>query len=113
MPRHSPRTGFGDERMAFNVGRRAAVCWDCWTRVLRRSAGWSRMEEVRPEQRPAAKWKLVLDAAESRGMLVMQVTSKETEGHTGRGAGLDLRHHICAVVRHDFLHGLRRINPGP
>ena len=45
------------------VGRSALALPDCWTRVLRRSAGWRRMEEVRPEQRPAAKWKTVLDAA--------------------------------------------------
>jgi hypothetical protein len=65
VPRHSPRIGFGEETIAFKVGRRAAP-WDCWTRVLRRSAGWRRMEEVRPEQRPAAKWKCVFEAAEIR-----------------------------------------------
>jgi hypothetical protein len=51
----------GEERIAFRVGRSAAP-WDCWTRVLRRSAGWRRMEDVRPEQRPAAKWKDVFEA---------------------------------------------------
>ena len=29
---------------------------DCWTRVLRRSAGWSITAESRPELSPAAKW---------------------------------------------------------
>jgi hypothetical protein len=48
--------------IAFKVGRREAP-WDCCTRVLRRSAGWRRIDEVRPEQRPAAKWNGVLDAA--------------------------------------------------
>lgn len=61
VPRHNPRIGFGEEMIAFKVGRRDAP-WDCWTRVLRRSAGWRRMEEVRPEQRPAAKWKDVFEA---------------------------------------------------
>lgn len=62
VPRHRERMGFEDERMAFMVGRRAMGWWDCWTRVLRRSAGWRRMAEVRPEQRPAAKWKVDFDA---------------------------------------------------
>jgi hypothetical protein len=39
-----------------------AVCFDCWTRVFRRSAGWSRIEEVRPEASPARKWNVVLEA---------------------------------------------------
>lgn len=30
---------------------------DCWTRVLRRSMGWRRTAERRPEKRPAVKWK--------------------------------------------------------
>lgn len=29
---------------------------DCWTRVLRRSAGWRRKALVTPEPKPAAKW---------------------------------------------------------
>lgn len=66
VPRHSPRIGCGDERIVLRVGKRAAVCWDCWTRVLSRSAGWRRMEEVRPEQRPAAKWKGVLEADQEK-----------------------------------------------
>ena len=31
--------------------------WDCWTRVLRRSAGWRRTADRRPELSPARKWK--------------------------------------------------------
>jgi hypothetical protein len=54
--------GCGEERIALRVGRRD--CWDCWTRVLRRSAGWRRMDDVRPEQSPAEKWKMVLDDVE-------------------------------------------------
>lgn len=45
------------------VADRDAVRLDCCcTRVLSRSAGWRRMEEVRPEARPARKWNVVLDA---------------------------------------------------
>lgn len=32
---------------------------DCWTRVLRRSAGWRRMEEVKPDAKPARRWNAV------------------------------------------------------
>jgi hypothetical protein len=55
VPRQRLRKGWGEERRAFNIGRRE---WerDCWTRVLRRSAGWRRMEEVSPERRPERKW---------------------------------------------------------
>lgn len=62
VPRHSPRIGFGDVSIARIVGRRAVDCWDCWTRVLRRSAGWRRIEEERPDKRPAAKWNVGLTA---------------------------------------------------
>lgn len=41
---------------------RADFCWDCWTRVLRRSTGWRRTADVRPEERPARKWKVVFEA---------------------------------------------------
>jgi hypothetical protein len=37
------------------VERRDVVLRDCWTRVFKRSAGWRRIEEERPERRPAAK----------------------------------------------------------
>lgn len=54
--------GCGEARMVRRVGRRAEVCCDCWTLVLRRSAGWRRMADVRPEERPARKWKVVFEA---------------------------------------------------
>jgi hypothetical protein len=33
------------------------LCPDCWTRVLRRSAGWRSTAESTPDPRPAIKWK--------------------------------------------------------
>ena len=33
---------------------------DCWTRVLRRSAGWRRVAERQPVVRPAKKWNAVV-----------------------------------------------------
>lgn len=33
---------------------------DCWTRVLSKSAGCRRMDEVKPDAKPASKWKVVL-----------------------------------------------------
>lgn len=66
VPRHNPRIGLEEERMVLSVGRRAVVWWDCCTRVFKRSAGWRRMEDVRPEQRPAAKWKVDFDAIRRR-----------------------------------------------
>ena len=62
MPRHKPRTGWGEDRIDFKVVTREADCWDCWTLVLRRSAGWRRMELVSPDDRPARKWNIVFDA---------------------------------------------------
>ena len=41
------------ERMVWRSEREC----DCWMRVFRRSAGWRRMAERRPEERPARKWK--------------------------------------------------------
>lgn len=71
VPRHSPRIGLGEFRIALRVGIRAAVCWDCWTRVLSRSAGWRRMDEVRPEQRPARKWNGVFEADQTLSLVSM------------------------------------------
>lgn len=71
VPRHSARMGLEDDRMVLIVGRRAAVWCDCWTRVLRRSAGWSRIDDVRPEQRPAAKWTVDFDAVMVRPQIGM------------------------------------------
>lgn len=62
VPRHNERIGFGEEMMARTVAESEAVRVDCWTRVLSRSAGWRRIEEVRPEASPARKWNVVLDA---------------------------------------------------
>lgn len=63
VPRHKLRIGCGEERIVRIVVSNVAVRLDCcWTRVLSRSAGWRRMEEVRPDARPAAKWNGVLDA---------------------------------------------------
>jgi hypothetical protein len=38
---------------------RSEVAWDCCTRVLSRSAGWSKVAVRAPETRPAVKWKAV------------------------------------------------------
>ena len=62
VPRHRLRMGCSEARMARRVGRRAEVCRDCWTRVLRRSAGWRRTADVTPEERPAKKWNVVFEA---------------------------------------------------
>lgn len=32
---------------------------DCWTRVLRRSAGWRSVADKQPVARPAKKWNAV------------------------------------------------------
>lgn len=56
VPRHNWRIGLGWARMLRMVERREEEP-DCWTRVLRRSAGWRRIEEVKPEARPARRWK--------------------------------------------------------
>ena len=58
VPRHRPRkpAASGPERMARTVGRRV-VERDCWRRVLSRSAGWRRVAERTPVERPARKWK--------------------------------------------------------
>jgi hypothetical protein len=62
VPRQRFRTGLGEDRIVFTVEKTEEGWADCWTRVLRRSAGWRRMEDVRPERRPAPKWKVVLEA---------------------------------------------------
>ena len=58
VPRHNDWIGFGPLR----ISRRARVrdeVWDCWTRVLRRSAGWRRTAVLTPLLRPARKWNAV------------------------------------------------------
>jgi hypothetical protein len=55
VPRHSDRIGEGPARIFLSATESDAL-EDCWTRVLRRSAGWRRKALVTPEPRPAAKW---------------------------------------------------------
>jgi hypothetical protein len=64
----------GEDRIVLTVERREAWWCDCWTRVLRRSAGCRRIEVVRPERSPAPKWKVVLEAG--FGQLVTAVGFK-------------------------------------
>jgi hypothetical protein len=63
VPRQRLRMGCGDARIPRMVVESEAVCVDCCTRVFRRSAGCKRMEEVRPDARPARKWNVVFEAA--------------------------------------------------
>lgn len=58
VPRHRCWMAFGPAVMERRVSRRE-VERDCWTRVLRRSAGWRRKAERTPVERPARKWKVV------------------------------------------------------
>ena len=55
VPRHRDVMGCGRERIERRTGRREEER-DCWTRVLRRSAGWRRTAEETPEIRPEKKW---------------------------------------------------------
>jgi len=55
VPRHSFFREFGPANISRNVKRRE-VEWDCCTRVLRRSMGWSKVAETQPVTRPAEKW---------------------------------------------------------
>jgi hypothetical protein len=55
VPRHSDVMGFGPERILRSVPLRVEKR-DCWTRVLRRSAGWRRTALETPLARPARKW---------------------------------------------------------
>jgi len=54
VPRQNWRMGLGPFAMARIVAT-SVFERDCWTRVLRRSAGWRRMAERTPEPRPAKK----------------------------------------------------------
>ena len=60
VPRHRDVIGCGPERMLRRTGSSEEER-DCWTRVLRRSAGWRRTAEETPEPRPARKWKVGWD----------------------------------------------------
>jgi len=55
VPRHSDCIGEGPASM-FLSATDSDELEDCWTRVLRRSAGCRRKALVTPEPRPAAKW---------------------------------------------------------
>ena len=57
VPRQKERIDL-DCDISRKVARRE-VDPDCWTRVLRRSAGWRRTAESTPDPRPATKWKAV------------------------------------------------------
>lgn len=55
VPLQNCRMGFGPLAMDWMVPRRVLER-DCWTRVLRRSAGWRRTADRMPEFKPAKKW---------------------------------------------------------
>jgi hypothetical protein len=54
VPRQKERNPVEDLEISRMVVRRE-LCPDCWTRVLRRSAGWRRTAERTPDPRPAMK----------------------------------------------------------
>lgn len=54
VPRQNDRMELGDLEISRMVAR-SELCPDCWTRVLRRSAGWRRTAERMPDPRPATK----------------------------------------------------------
>lgn len=85
--------------MVRRVGRRD--CWDCWTRVLRRSAGWRRIEVVKPEHRPAVKWNNVLEAAQDACISRVQKYGRLCRAwRTIRGSRLRLWHDVRAIILH-------------
>lgn len=54
VPRQKESTEEEDREISRMVVRREL--WpDCWTRVFRRSAGWRRTAESKPDPSPAAK----------------------------------------------------------
>lgn len=55
VPRQKEAMALGAEAISRMV-RRRVVDEDCWTRVLRRSAGWRSTAEKMPDVRPARKW---------------------------------------------------------
>ena len=54
VPRHNEAIGRGPDNIDRSTGNREEER-DCWTRVLRRSAGWRRTAEETPLARPATK----------------------------------------------------------
>lgn len=57
VPRHNCFIGLGPAAMARSDPMRECDP-DCWTRVLSRSTGWRRIAELKPEARPASRWKV-------------------------------------------------------
>ena len=55
VPRQKDWMELGDREISRMVARRELEP-DCWTRVLRRSAGWRRTADRMPDPRPAKKW---------------------------------------------------------
>lgn len=55
VPLQNWRMGFGPLAIDWMVPR-SVLERDCWTRVLRRSAGWRRTADRMPEFKPAKKW---------------------------------------------------------
>jgi len=60
VPRHSERTGCGEEAICWRVVNSVRVAEVvgglCWRRVFSRSAGWSRTALRTPEKPPETKW---------------------------------------------------------
>lgn len=62
------------------------------------------MEEVRPEQRPAAKWRVDLDARGAVHCQSWNWSHVERERHTNWCClHLLRRHGICSIIRHSFV----------
>jgi hypothetical protein len=70
VPLQNWRMGFGPLAIDRIVPSNVLEC-DCWTRVLRRSAGCNRTAESMPEFRPAKKWTMELLAKKSRPYLAL------------------------------------------
>lgn len=54
VPRQNERIEVWEDEISRIVAR-SELCPDCWTRVLRRSAGWRSTAERMPDPRPAMK----------------------------------------------------------
>ena len=57
VPRHSCLIGLGPAAIAL-MDPMSECDPDCCTRVLSRSTGWRRIAELKPEARPASRWKV-------------------------------------------------------
>jgi hypothetical protein len=80
--------GEGPARMLLRATESDAL-EDCWTRVLRRSAGCRRKALVTPEPRPAAKW----NAIDKRSVAVYSKARHYARGkaHEGNDSKLTRR----------------------